>query len=622
MPDLLHVQERDRLLGSLRRMLRQVSLDGQPLSGLAHSAGSSTPLRTLDNAIAAELMAIPAVRAADPVLSDAVVSFVVAMSEETAPPPRGVVPPAAPRAEIQRGDPRDLYVLTPWHEYTGDLSRGVLRQRLRGESRENDVLHTGNMARLRLQGGVAGLIGRLRLRTRTLDVEDTITAQGVQAEGAGVVMWHESALHLTPVPGLTVLAGTLRYEYRVSAADPMLRVTVTLRAGPKAGLTGVRLTTGVDALSEGAVTPAHLSVGRAGTQARRPAEPFPEEELIAQGAIDSLHLWQAGPEEEALALHIRPRAGEAVFSTRLHARDGVPHWLVLRHTLPDLPRGGTATLREDRLLARGVAPGTPEAVLRLLRNPELLASGRDPGQAGIGAPFAAMAAVLLNAPAFAPPLSRDRLSRLREALDRQLAALPDEESTPLPASELAPLALGLDALWRSSGLPREGRRLRQVLGLLTANASPEGAIGRNLAEHGAALVALARAATQIAEPWLLDALRRGVMALDPDAMTLAGAPPETRPSTRALAAILRGVRAVELVARAGQLELDADMLARAAAIRDHCLQALSGRLRALEDRLDVLPGETGEPDAASTAALLLAVLSPDEVALTGSGVAA
>ncbi|SHI54472.1 hypothetical protein SAMN02745194_00542 [Roseomonas rosea] len=623
MPDLLHVQERDRLLGSLRRMLRQVSMDGQPLSGLAHSAnaGANTPLRTLDNAIAAELMAIPALRAADPALADSVVSFVVAMSEEAGPPPRGIIPPAAPRAEILRGDPRDLRVLTPWHEFTGDLSHGVLRQRLRGEGRESDVLHTGNMARLRLQGGVAGLIGRLALRARTLDVEEAITAQGVQPEGASVLMWHESALHLTPVPGLTVLAATLRYEYRVSAADPLLRVSVVLRAGPKAGLTGVRLTTGVDALSEGAVTPAHVSVGRAGTQARRPAEPFPDEELVAQGAIDSLHLWQAGPEGEALALHIRPRAGESVFSTRLYSRNGSPHWLVLRHTLPDVPRSGSATLREDRLLARGVAPGTPEAALRLLRNPEALA-GRDPGQAGIGAPFAAMAAVLLNAPAFTPPMARDRLSRLREAMDRQLAALPDEETTPLPASELAPLALGLDALWRANGLPREGRRLRQLLGQLIAAASAGGAIGKDLTEHGAALLALARAATQIAEPWLLEALRRAVMALDPNGPVLAGTPAETPPSTRALAAVLRGVRAVELVARTGRLDPDAETLAQAAAVRDTCLQLLSGRLRALEDRLDVLPGETGEPDAPSTAALLLAVLSPDEVALTAGGVAA
>ena len=626
MPDLLHVQERDRLLASLRRLLRQVSLDGQPLSGLAHSAAPSAPVLTRDNALAAELMAIPALRAADPALADSLLGFVLAMTEEAGPPPRGALPPTAPRAEILRADPRDLRVLTPWHEYGGDLTHGVLRQRLRGDGPEGEVLHTGNMLRFRFQGGVPGLLGRLSLRARTLDVEEAVSAHGVQPEGAGVVMWHESALHVRPVAGLRLLVGTLRYEYRASATDPVLRLTITLRAGNRAGLAGLRMTTALDALTDGVVAPAHVLVGRAGAQSRRPAGPFAPEELLAEGAIDSLHLWTAGPEEEALALHIRPRAPDQVFSIRAQARAGVPHWLVLRHSIPDLPRGGTATLREDRLLARGVAPGTPEAVLRTMRAPDSLA-GRDPGQAGIAAPLAAMAANVLNAPALNPPIPRDRLARLREALDRQLAALPEEEGAALPAGELAPLALALDAAWRAGGLPRDRRRLRQILGQLVASASPEGAIGGGLAGHGAAILALARAATLINEPWVTDALRQAVLALQPQGPAsegpgLAGAPAEAKPSTQALAALLRGLRVVEHLAGAGRLSLDAETLARAASVREACLGLLSARLRAREDRLEVLSAAEGEPDAPGTVALLLAVLSPDEVALSMGGVAA
>ena len=621
MPDLLHSQERDRLLASLRRLLRPVSLDGQPLTGLAHHGAAGAPLLTRDNALAAELMAIPAVRAADPAMADAVLSFVTAMAEEGGAPSRGVPPPAPPRVEILRADPRDLRVVTPWHEFTGDLAHGVLRQRMRGDSRARDVLHTGNMIRLRLQGGLPGLIGRLSLRARTLDIEEAVTAQGAQPEGAGVLMWHESSLVLRPVPGLRIAAGTIRYEYRATAADPALRLTVTLRAGPRAGLTDLRLTTALDALSEGAAPPAHLSVGRSGTQSRRPAGPFAEEEVLSTGPTDSLHLWSAGPEEEALALHIRPRAGEAVFNLRLQSRGGVPHWLVLRHTLPDLPRSGTATLREDRLLARGVAPGTPEAALRLLRAPEALA-GRDPGQTGPGAPLAAMASVLLNAPGFAQPLPRERLARLREVLEGQLAALPDEEGEVLPVSELAPVAVALNAVWRAGGSPRDRRRLRQVLGQLTAAASEDGVIGTGLAEHGAAMLALARGASLIPEPWVAEALGRAVLALDPAGPSLPGREGAQPVPTRALAALLRGLRAVEVLAGTGRVALEAEVLARAAAARDACLQGLAGRLRSQEDRLDVLPGGMGEPDAASTAALLLGVLSPDEVAFSAGDVAA
>ncbi|TPG60241.1 hypothetical protein EAH89_02285 [Roseomonas nepalensis] len=618
MPDLLHPQERDRLLAALRRRLRRAALDGRPLSGLARTEAPGAPLALRDNALAAEAMAIPALREADPGLADTLLHFLTAVAEEPGAPSRAVRPAeaeAAARVEILRDNPADLRVLTPWHEFTGDLAHGLLRQRMRDEpsasgeaAGRRGVLHSGNMARLRAVGGVPGLLGRLSLRARTLDVEDAITAAGVQPEGAGALLWHESALRLRPLPGVSLPIGTLRYEYRVSAADPLLRLTVVLRAGTRAGLAALRLTTAADALSEAEPPFAHASLGRDGGQVPRAEGPFGEDELLAQGPLDSLHLWQSGPAEEALALHLRPRAGEAVFSARLRGREGAPHWLVLRHALPDLAPGGTATLREDRLLARGVAHGTPAAALRLLRDPAALA-GRDPGQAGIGAPLAAVAATLLNAPAFAHPIPRDRLGALQDWLDRQVAALPEEEAAALPLEETALLVLALDAAWRLGGLPGDRRRLRALLARLVAAAGPEGPAGADLAGRGAAILALARGGSLIPEPWVLDALRHAVLALDPAALS----PP---PATRALAAVLRGLRAVEYLAGTGRIPPDAAVLARAAALREASLAALSGRLRAEGDRLEVLAEEGGEADAPSTAALLLAVLSPDEAALS------
>ena len=628
MPDLLHPQERDRLLAGLRRLLRQAVLEGQPLSGLAHCAAPGAPLHTLDNALAAEAMAIPALREADPALADSVLSFLVAVGKEEGPPPRAVLPQAGGRVEILRDDPASFRLLTPWHEFTGDLTHGVLRQRMRAPSGGNApprevpqdgtcahiVQHTGNMARLRPVGGVPGLLGRLSLRARTLDVEEAITAQGVQPEGAGAVMWHESALRLRPLPGLSIHVGTLRYEYRVSSADPLLRVAVTLRAGSRAGLSAIRLTTAVDALSEAVPSFAHASVGREGVQLPRSAGPFAAEELLSESGAESLHLWQSGPEEEALALHLRPRAAEGVFSIRAYGRNGAPHWLVLRHSLADLPPGGVATLREDRLLAQGVAQGSPAEALRLIAAPSSL-GGRDPGQAGIGAPLAAVAATLLNAPAFAEPIRRDRLAILQDWLDRRIAALPDDDTTPLPMGELASTALALDAAWRAGGLPRDRRRLRHLLTRLAAMAAGGGSAG--LADQGAAVLALARGATLIPEPWVQEALRRAMLAITPEDLSdTVEAPP-----TRALAAVLRGARATEFFAETGRIAPDAEVLARSAALREAALHLLSGRLRAVEQgagepAMEVLSGSGEGADALSAATLLLAVLSPDEVALS------
>ena len=567
-------------------------------------------------------------------LAEDLLHLLMAAAEEAGPTTRALRPleaqEAPRRVEILRGDPAGFRLLTPWHEFTGDLTRGLLRQRVReaGEGRATPseeevrgrgVLHTGNMVRLRATNGVPGLLGRLSLRARTLDVEEAIAAQGIEAEGEEAVLWHESALRLRPLPGLSLPVGTVRYEYRVSAADPLLRLTVTLRATPRTGLSSLRLTTAADALSDAAPPFAHASVGRGGTQDGRAESSFDEDELIAQGAIDSFHLWQSGPPERALALHIRPRAGEAVFSVRARGRNGAPHWLVLRHSVPDLPAGGTATVREDRLLALGVAEGGATATLRLMRVPTALAS-RDPGQMGIGATLSALAATALNAPGFARPLPRDRLAALQDLLDRQIAALP-EEAAALPVPELAALSLAMDAAWRAGGLPRDRRRLRALLARRGGAARAGGVLGTGLVEHGAAILALARGATLIPEAPVLDALRGAVLAVEVEGLRLAGAAPGPH-STQALAALLRGVRAVEFLAETGRIPPDAAVLLRAAALREASLAELGGRLREAGDRLEVLPTEGGKPDALATASLLLAVLSPDEVALSRGLVAA
>ena len=82
---------------------------------------------TDDNAKALELLALPAVRNAEPALADSVLDFVLAMSPGEAIWRRL----AAPQLQARRLDPKDFLVVIPFHSFEGDLSHGLLRQSVR-----------------------------------------------------------------------------------------------------------------------------------------------------------------------------------------------------------------------------------------------------------------------------------------------------------------------------------------------------------------------------------------------------------------------------------------------------------------------------------------------------------
>jgi hypothetical protein len=142
---------------------------------------------------------------------------------------------------------------------------------------------------------------------------------------------------------------------------------------------------------------------------------------------------------------------------------------------------------------------------------------------------------------------------------------------------------------------------------------------REVRVDGQGLAGLARSEAHGAPLLTADnALAAEAMAIP----ALPGVAAEPNPSTPALAVVLRGLRAVEMLAETGRMAVDASMLSHARAVMAACLDLLSSRLRNHADRLEVLPAQGNQADALSQAALLLAVLSPDETALSLGGVAA
>ena len=593
--DLIHSQERDRLLAFLRRLVRRAQVGGRALPGLAHSEASGAPLVFLDNAVAAEALAIPALHDADPALHEAALNLVLA-----APPgARGAVPETASgRVEVVRDDPRNPLVLTPWHRLTGDLTAGVLRQSLRGEDEGQEVRHTGNLVRLSPAGlGPASWLARLGLRPRTLDVEEAVTGAGVEREGEGVLLFHESALRVRPVPwlGATVAAGTIRYEYRSGPADPMLRLSVTLRAAPGLALRDIRVSTALDDLSLVAPPVRGAAVGRSGAAPAGREGSWEGLSTLAEGTLDTLHLWTPGAEAEggSLGLHIRPRMPAAVHSARAQARDGHLHWVVIRHAVPPLPAGGTATVREDRLLSRGPWPRALDAAMKP-GHADGEASARDPGiLLGTGPALAAVGGALLYAPSWNAPPPPGHPTRWRAWLERGLDALPDD-ATP---ADLALAAVATDGLHRAGGRPEDLARLDRLMDRILALPPRTDPLAA-----GAVLLALARAALSRPAPRVSDALLAALVEVPDAGWDDASSP--------ALAMLLRGLRAVAFS------PLPPEQAARVEALCAALLDTLSARLRPHGGWLEVAATSTAQAgDALSQAAALLAVLSPDAAAL-------
>jgi hypothetical protein len=394
----LHAPERDRMLATLRALLRRVTVAGRPVAGFAAENSPGAPLRALDNAVVAEALALPELRAADPVLAAAAPDFLAALADageadsgqadagrDGAMPRAAAVPMA--RVAIRRDDPADLRVVTPWHVLTGDLTRGVLVQSLRGE--EDDpgraVRHTGNLVRLS-PAGVLGLRERLGLRPPSLDVEEAITAAGVVAEGRGALLFHEGRC----------ASARARGAARPARGDPADRVPVSLTIAAAGGGRPPRGAGGRAARRPGEQR-ARRALGDGAPDARRGGDPARRRRVAAAGRAASedggtasptsptpataevLHLWTADAgtsaagakflDAETLSIHLRPRGTAPLHSLRAQARDGAAHWVVLRYDLGPVPAGGVARAEEDRLLLRGRVPSTLGRAAARLRDP-------------------------------------------------------------------------------------------------------------------------------------------------------------------------------------------------------------------------------------------------------------
>lgn len=662
--------ECDRLLHFLRqRMIRDVTLDGVarpslgpasmpgpmlalasgpvPPAGAARMPAKSPPAAaesvwTVENARVLEALAHPALRASAPELAQGLRETVLALGADGM-AARRWLPPVL---EVRSDDPRAFEVVTGTSRFTGDLSRGLVIESLcDGDAPDVEAArHTGNLVEFRQ--------GR---RAHCLDVEDSIADCGLRRTADGVVLFHESRLAVPGGPGLSGLlrrgrprpVGTLRYEYALRAGDPVLRLTVTLRAEPGIQLRAVRVTTAWDELS---LSPLRRGVlgGRDGALSRHALPAGGGAALrLHDGPLDHLAVAGHGDAADgAHALHARPRTPATVASVTAHT-DGAGrlHWLLVRHGIASLAGGESFVVQEDRLQLTGTAEGVAQAVRTMA--PDGTMAGRDPSPPEEpAAALLAVAATLLLAP---PETGAEERATLLSWCQAHLGSLL-EQAPGLPTRSLCDLVLALDALARLPGGESRRDLLREPVRTLLARqadgeegifAEGPGQDGQaagtlSMASHAAGLLALSRLALlDPSWPGLGDALARGVAALRLGAMDLPGrtAPLETIlirrrcsdgpwqrsgvVSAEECGLLLRALTALDLVAEEGRLELSEALRERAGVMIGQGQRVLRGLLwdhgpDGLEAKGSALGNaRAGLGHGRAQAALLLALLPPE-----------
>ncbi|MBO1075594.1 hypothetical protein [Roseomonas marmotae] len=667
MPDMLRPPERDRLIAYLERNLAQEMQLGDRKAVALRERGTS-PLSgdscwTADAAGALELLALPAVRPRWHGLAEGLTGFLLAMSEDGLLHRRT----ARPECVVSNIDPLDFHVVTGSHEFSGDLSRGLVRQELRGQpAGGREVLHTGHLVEFR--------IGR---RSHCLDVEDTIRRYGLVPQPDGVALFHESELRAPH--GLLRREGvvaTLRYEYTIRAGDPRLLLRVTLKAAPGVTLEGVRLTTALDELSGGPperpITRIVLGEGGGLRPLSMQAEALANLHL---GPAETLSLVEEAPPGAAMGVHIGMPSGARLRSIKLATRESGgasrPHWLLSRYELSELGGGQGFTVEEHRLVTAGTLAGAEAAYARLLADPAPLAGGDAGLSPDYGAALNAIAAQIHFSASGAygtQALAPERLAELRGWYDRHLLALfaamadaPPEGAPPaalLPGRvalrSLAFTLLSLDLMLHTPRLPPAtgaapdyAALLRLGLQALLARqeAAEDGgafteAVGETMLDgHAAALLALARLALRrrdLPGEEIAAALRRGLMALRLGPPLHGGeARAQEHPllqirradGTRLaddgfwsfkLGLLMRAANVLGLADRAGAVPLEPGQREHLQALFDACFRLLRGRVRVSGSELEVLPTPIAtEGHAGTQAPVLLALLSPDETVLEG-----
>lgn len=481
-----------------------------------------------DAAKVAELFCLPGLRAMAPDLADQLIDVILSLSPDSI--IRRRIGPVA--LNVEKEEPRDFRVLTPFTITFGDMSRGEIRQAVRfndGRSRPL-VCHAPGMVAFIWRG-----------ERHQIDLADAICASRIAFDGNGVTLRYIASIRRPDDPRREL--ASVEGVWTLQPGRNALLFDMTLRPVAFVTLRDVTLTSAVRDLdtlgSFDRITSTTPGVEHSSDTAPRSSVEDRDTILPCPG-ITHFSIWESRSlPGHAVGLHFGPQS-TAITRLRVHhSETGRMASVDAEYRCASVSSRRIFSVREARLLTAGGYYEKAVEYEALVREPEASRWCHDPSMTyDTGVELNAVATYLFFAlrDRASPDILSDRLFVLRTWYDRHLALYIDHIRPGEPHQHerlfvrgLAFVILSLDVMERCFPNATYGKTTDLLTGLLRDTEVP--AIGQpgaglfsngpasdpsrpELDSQGAALLALARRAfANGPDASLSAAIERGVMAL-------------------------------------------------------------------------------------------------------------
>jgi len=507
-------------------LLRRLDVPGQ--SSMNALTETERPIQndvwywTDDNAKALEAFVAPDAYPQYKEVADGLAQFIMSMSSGQLILRRR----AEDRFDLVSQDPANARLTTGLMTHHGAVASGQFftSYKFHDNLTADAVSHTGNFVRVTLDGN-----------KYLVDVENNITSANILRDSDTVIFRTESAVKIGPEPERIV--GHVVYSYSFREGAPGIGLEIKFNAADYP-LEQVEVTSAVDQLNarEGIDPRVRYSrICASVNGAPYCKDNLPDERTaVFKGPVDLFSIIQKGTAGFSYGIHFKvlePNKLEAIVAEG--QKEGNLNWVYAVYNLGSIPVGGSASVKETRILTSGGLYEDYAAYIDLFNDLNKFSNVDLSVSYDYGAEINAMACYYMFAERglYGASAPLERLPDIRAWLDRHITAYRrnvlrevDGKYPYVFGRGLAFYALGLDCMIRATGDTKYRDALKQAVDVLlqmrhdTEPSPPESIKGgircdannSHLDCHAAGLLALARAAIILKDPRLAPMIAEGV----------------------------------------------------------------------------------------------------------------